>query len=684
MANNYGLNENIELERRNHTAHAKQIEPLISVYQDGEASKSERQIVEQYLADCSYCRAIFDSYQRLEARLQSFYSDMPVPVFAPLDLNAEPKFASATSAERQNQAPLTFTGDATLNDSDENAPANRPRRLPVRRTGFQNFITAGMAIAAAFLIFVIGYVVINLNQRPTDPTGVAGGQTAGVVSPVATTAPTTTARPTTTPTPRASLTPDVTPAATTAEAGTTEQVTILPNPVETPGTGSLQAPPATNTTPPVSPAYVPPTQATTQPARPSTITPSVPRTTVAVVAPPTATPAPVVPTATPQLTFTPNADIARVLVTPTATVAPTSTPVPPTATIAPTVTPVPPTVAPTATPVPPTATAVPTQAANVLPGLIAYVDKTDGQIHLVDNAGGNNQVVSNQETFRFVTWQELVWSEDGSRMVAVGFNNTSRTPSLYLLNPATRQLDYLVDGFAPAWSPDGRRLAYLGGQITVNGNVRAGQVSIIDVTTRQARNLAPNALERLTPQWFDDGNRLLVGQDRVLNVSDGKLLTFTLPYTHNCVAISLSPQGNRLATLEQTNGRLELAIYDFSNPSTQIEAGSAIARIANPATGGVGEICGTQRLNWTNNSRYVYHYAGNASNFATCVLPAAGGAGRCLTNVYRPSFNGTATHLVDYSPASGLVYVIPISANARPANLNSITETRSGPSWQPR
>jgi dipeptidyl aminopeptidase/acylaminoacyl peptidase len=55
--------------------------------------------------------------------------------------------------------------------------------------------------------------------------------------------------------------------------------------------------------------------------------------------------------------------------------------------------------------------------------------------------------------------------------------------------------------FAPAWSPDGRRLAY----ISNRGDYWADNVWAVDVATREARQLSHGLMATTTPSWSPDG-----------------------------------------------------------------------------------------------------------------------------------------------------------------------------------
>ena len=64
-----------------HPRHQRMLEPLISLYQDGEANEEEAATVEQYLSACAECRAIQASFESLSGNLAAYRETIPAPRF---------------------------------------------------------------------------------------------------------------------------------------------------------------------------------------------------------------------------------------------------------------------------------------------------------------------------------------------------------------------------------------------------------------------------------------------------------------------------------------------------------------------------------------------------------------------------------------------------------------------------
>ena len=191
-----------------HPRHAVLTEPLISLYQDGEASRSEQQLLDEYLDGCSACRGLFAQYTGLENRLRSYMAGIPEPHLQPSDyafLNEQP--ASRLSGPRNQARLLQVTPHTTgLNQT------RLPRRRPVA------FSAAALVTAAALIVGIAGFLLIaSLGNHPSSPTL---DNQVGIV---------------TTPTPPASAT------------------TVAPTSVETPALTAETSPTSAATT--VAPAY---------------------------------------------------------------------------------------------------------------------------------------------------------------------------------------------------------------------------------------------------------------------------------------------------------------------------------------------------------------------------------------------------------------------------------------------
>ena len=116
-----------------------------------------------------------------------------------------------------------------------------------------------------------------------------------------------------------------------------------------------------------------------------------------------------------------------------------------------------------------------------------------------------------------------VWSPDGRRIAFVG-NRPTGLPGpgarfkddseIYVMNAdgsGTRRLTHNLgyDG-APAWSPDGRKIAFQSGR-RVGGN---SEVYVMNADGSGKRNLTRNPAQDGSPSWSPDGRRIAFVSDR--------------------------------------------------------------------------------------------------------------------------------------------------------------------------
>jgi Tol biopolymer transport system component len=318
-------------------------------------------------------------------------------------------------------------------------------------------------------------------------------------------------------------------------------------------------------------------------------------------------------------------------------------------------------------------------------GWLAYVATHDGEIHLVASDGSNDHALTTNTAN--INWHHLVWSPDHRWLAAVG-NNKRGINQIYLLDTTSNlpDIDPIVNGFDPIWSPDSLQLAYLATEVS---GATAGRSSVIDLKHRIVTHINDN-LTSLSPQWFPDGQRLLVGQDtiyrvRLSNKSSGYQVNLVqhlnLDFINTCTATALSPEGSRLAALEQDkNGLPEVVIY---NLAVEGAASTPIATIKkSDETLTIGRNCGQQRLTWTPTGHSIYFYAQGPNRYYTVLVSAISGETKFLGGVLEPSFNSNSNYLADYNPTTKQVYVI--SANSsRPTNPYPIANASFAPVWQP-
>lgn len=204
-----------------------------------------------------------------------------------------------------------------------------------------------------------------------------------------------------------------------------------------------------------------------------------------------------------------------------------------------------------------------TRIAYVL--VLGQVPKRTYQLIVADADGENPHVVMQSSQ----PLMSPAWSPDGKRLAYVSFEG--KLPSIYVqvLKTGARQRVSASAGVnqAPAWSPDGRRLA-----VTLSN--RAGNLDIYLL------DLATHALTRVThdpgidtePQWSNDGKSLYFTSDRdggpqifeepVAPGGRPRRLTFQGSYN---ARPRLSPDGTHLALVTRVEGAYRIATFDLAH-----------------------------------------------------------------------------------------------------------------------
>lgn len=168
------------------------------------------------------------------------------------------------------------------------------------------------------------------------------------------------------------------------------------------------------------------------------------------------------------------------------------------------------------------------------------------------------------------------WSPDGKRLAYVSFE-TGR-PAIYIQQLASGKRTK-VTGFrglnsAPAWSPDGGRLAMT---LSKDGNP---DIYVMNVASRQLMRLTSDNAIDTEPAWSPDGQWIAFTSDRGgrpqvyrIPASGGTPQRLTFEGSYNADA-SWSPDGSSIALISRSGGD-QVAILDLSSRGLQtISSGS--------------------------------------------------------------------------------------------------------------
>lgn len=244
---------------------------------------------------------------------------------------------------------------------------------------------------------------------------------------------------------------------------------------------------------------------------------------------------------------------------------------------------------------------------------VLLVQSSDGRVVTLDVDNGRVRSIGTGAT--------ASWSPDG-RSIAL-----SRRGDLYVLSLDARHRRRLTNDelvqFAPVWSPDGSRIAYLQQRREPLGD----DVVVVDLASGVATQLTTDRSLKSELEWLPGGRRLLYLRNTgalrsavvVIDAASGgatQPLTYT-PYP------KWSPDGHWLAYVHQEIGeRLELVVARVGGPVRILFRGAADTGVYDAV--------------WSPNSRFlVFTYGGwSRSTSRLEVADVITGSVRALTPVH--------------------------------------------------
>ena len=201
---------------------------------------------------------------------------------------------------------------------------------------------------------------------------------------------------------------------------------------------------------------------------------------------------------------------------------------------------------------------------------IAYVVKRGEryELQVADADGANEQamLVSNEPII------SPAWSPDGKRLAYVSFQN--KKPIVYVQDievPKQRIVaNFKGSNSAPAWSPDGKRLALA---LTRDGN---SQIYLINPDGSNLQRFTRSSGIDTEPFFSPDGEWIYFTSDRggspqiyrmALRGGEAQRITFEGGYN---VSPRVSPDGRSLAYLTRNDGRFQVALLDLGTRQVQV------------------------------------------------------------------------------------------------------------------
>lgn len=164
------------------------------------------------------------------------------------------------------------------------------------------------------------------------------------------------------------------------------------------------------------------------------------------------------------------------------------------------------------------------------------------------------------------------WSRDGKKLAYVSFETTR--PAIYVQDLATGQRQR-VQSFrglngAPSWSPDGQKLAMV---LSRDGNP---EVYVLDLQRRQLTRVTHHYGIDTEPSWSPDGRSLIFTSDRGgqpqiyrIDLATREIVRLTFDGEYNARG-RLTQDGRFLAMVHQSGGTFHIAVQDLRQDRVDI------------------------------------------------------------------------------------------------------------------
>ena len=151
--------------------------------------------------------------------------------------------------------------------------------------------------------------------------------------------------------------------------------------------------------------------------------------------------------------------------------------------------------------------------------------------------------------------------------------------NLHIMNAdgTDRRLLFSRDGetaFAPAWSPDGSRIAFSLGRYFRAPGHPGGEVAVINPDGSGFQSLAKDESNNGFPSWSPDGKRIVYKKDHhlvILNLADNKVTALTQPGPQYDNFPQWSPKGDWIMFTSDRDGNADFKLYLIKPDGTDLK-----------------------------------------------------------------------------------------------------------------